>query len=195
MEKIELKNAKLMGGIGAILPLVASVFIRRGFGLSFIFGVASIILILMALNEISKKVQKPDIFSNYLTGFILQHINYFVMLIFAFVGGFALIFSFANGFMGRMRGFGFGMILVLLVIYVLFVVSYYYIKKSFDAISDSLSNQHFKTAGMLLYYGSILLIVFGLGAILMFVGEIFEIIGFFSLPDEIEIGAPSEPQG
>jgi len=69
---------------------------------------------------------------------------------------------------------------------VLIVVSFYYVKKSFDLIGESLSNQNFKIAGLLLFIGAILLIVFGIGALVMFVGEIFEIIGFFTLPDEIE---------
>ncbi|BAL81525.1 DUF996 domain-containing protein [Caldisericum exile] len=195
MEKVELRNAKLMGGIGAILPLIGSLFVRRGYGLSFILGVASIILILMALNEISKKVQNPDIFSNYLTGFILQLINYFVMLIFVVVGGLALIFSFGTGFMGGLRGLGFRAILLLLVIYGLLIASNYFVKKSFDAVGDSLSNQHFKTAGMLLFIGAILTIVFGIGLIIVLIGEIFEIIGFFTLPDEIGGDVSKEPQG
>jgi len=186
MEKVDLRNAKLMGGIGAILPLVGSLFLKRVYGLSFILSITSIVLILMALNEISNKVENHEIFSNYFTGFILQIIGYIVLIIFAVVGGLALIFRFGMGFIGGLRSLGIPAALLLFAFYVLIVVSFYYVKKSFDLIGESLSNENFKTAGLLLFIGAILLIVFGIGALVMFVGEIFEIVGFFTLPDEIE---------
>ena len=186
MEKVDLRNAKLMGGIGAILPLVGSLFLKRVYGLSFILSITSIVLILMALNEISNKVENHEIFSNYFTGFILQIIGYIVLIIFAVVGGLALIFRFGMGFIGGLRSLGIPAALLLFAFYVLIVVSFYYVKKSFDLIGESVSNQNFKTAGLLLFIGAILLIVFGIGALVMFVGEIFEIVGFFTLPDEIE---------
>lgn len=186
MEKVNLRNAKLMGGIGAILPLVGSLLLRKVYGLSFILSITSIVLILMALNEISNKVENREIFSNYLTGFILQIIGYIVLIIFAVVGGLALLTGLGMGFLGALRSLGATAILLLIAFYVLIVVSFYYVKKSFDLIGDALSNQYFRTAGLLLFIGAILLIIFGIGALVMFVGEIFEIIGFFTLPDEIE---------
>lgn len=194
MEKIELRNAKLMGGIGAILPLLGSLFLRNASGLSFVFSIASIILILMALNEIAKKTKNVDIFSNYLTGFILQIIGYIVLIIFAVVGGIAMLFSLGMGFMGGLRHLGIGAILLLLAFYILLIISYFFVKKSFDLIAEELSNQNFRTAGLLLFIGSILIILFGIGFVVMLIGEIFEIIGFFTLPDEIEKGSPVEPQ-
>jgi len=196
MEKVDLRNAKLMGGIGAILPLVGSLFLKRVYGLSFILSITSIVLILMALNEISNKVENHEIFSNYFTGFILQIIGYIVLIIFAVVGGLALIFRFGMGFMGGLRSLGIPAALLLFAFYILIVVSFYYVKKSFDLIGESLSNPNFKTAGLLLFIGAILLIVFGIGVLVMFVGEIFEIVGFFTLPDEIEkVGTQDIQQG
>jgi uncharacterized membrane protein len=196
MEKVDLRNAKLMGGIGAILPLVGSLFLKRVYGLSFILSITSIVLILMALNEISNKVGNHEIFSNYFTGFILQIIGYIVFIIFAVVGGLALIFRFGMGFMGGLRSLGIPAALLLFAFYILIVVSFYYVKKSFDLIGESLSNPNFKTAGLLLFIGAILLIVFGIGVLVMFVGEIFEIVGFFTLPDEIEkVGTQDIQQG
>jgi len=37
MEKVDLRNAKLMGGIGAILPLVAGLFFRNSTIMSLLF--------------------------------------------------------------------------------------------------------------------------------------------------------------
>ena len=146
--------------------------------------------------KFSNKVGNHEIFSNYFTGFILQIIGYTVFIIFAVVGGLALIFRFGMGFMGGLRSLGIPAALLLFAFYILIVVSFYYVKKSFDLIGESLSNPNFKTAGLLLFIGAILLIVFGIGVLVMFVGEIFEIVGFFTLPDEIEkVGTQDIQQG
>jgi len=55
MEKVDLRNAKLMGGIGAILPLVAGLFFRNSTIMSLLFSVVSIVLIFMSLSDISKR--------------------------------------------------------------------------------------------------------------------------------------------
>jgi len=55
MEKINLRNAKLLGGIGAILPLVSMLFSMSLQVVGLMLSIASIVLILMSLNEISKK--------------------------------------------------------------------------------------------------------------------------------------------
>ena len=188
MEKVDLRNAKLLGGIGAVIPFISALFLRRGTFLSLILSIASIVLILVALNEISNKMRKGEIFSYYLTGFIVQVIGYIVLIIFAIFGGLSLLLGLGFGSFGALRTLGFGSILLLLAFYVLLIVSYYYIKLSFDTLSETLNVPHFKTAGLLLFIGAILLIIV-VGALVMLVGEIFEIIAFFSIPDEVEINS------
>jgi len=65
------------------------------------------------------------------------------------------------------------------------IVSFYYVKKSFEKVGEVLNNGHFKTAGLLLFIGMILVVIF-VGVFVLLVGQIFEIIAFFTLPDEIE---------
>lgn len=192
MERIDLRNAKLMGGIGAILPLVGGLIFRNSLTLTLIFSIASIVLVFMSLNDISKKTKTPEIFSYYLTGFILSIVAEVVLLVFAFVGGATALFSILSGSLAGFRGLGIGAILILLACYGLMVAAYYYIKKSFDSAAAALNNQHFKTAGLLLFIGTILLIIV-IGALVLLVGVIFEIVAFFSIPDELEIGTPPPP--
>jgi len=85
-----------------------------------------------------------------------------------------------------------GIILLLLVAWVISIIGSYFIKSSFDEISKKTGEKNFKTAGLLLFLGAILLIAFGTGAIVSLVGGIFEIIAFFSLPDEL--AKPEETQ-
>lgn len=185
MEK-DLRNAKLMGGIGAILPLIGLLFARRVYGFSTLLSVASIVLILLALKEISQKTMQEEIFSLYLTGFIIQVIGYVVLMFFALFGGLAAILSMGFSGFGAIRSLGVGLMLILLAFYVLNIISSYYIKKSFEKVSEATNNPNFRTAGLLLFLGAIFLILFGIGIIIYFVGIIFEIIGFFSLPDVLK---------
>ena len=192
MGEVNLRNAKLMGGIGAILPLVAGLFFRNSTIMSLLFSVVSIVLIFMSLSDISKKTKTPEIFSYYLIGFILSIVSYIILIIFVFVGGANVLFSILTGSLAGFRALGAGAVAILLAYYGLMVASYYYTKKSFDSASVALNNPHFKTAGLLLFLGTILLIIV-IGALVLLVGVIFEIVAFFSIPDELEIGTPPPP--
>jgi len=70
-----------------------------------------------------------------------------------------------------------------LIVYGIIVARSYYLKKSFEEIAKETSIEHFKTAGNLMFIGSILTIV-GIGIIIYFIGYIFEVVSFFSLKTE-----------
>jgi uncharacterized membrane protein len=186
MEKIELENAKYIGATGVILSLAGLLSVWK-FGYSIVFSIVSSVFILISLNTISKKVENHKIFSNYLTGFILQVIYSIVFIISEIKGVATLIIVFGRGFIGidRFGNIGANDIIAFMVFYIFFVISYYFVKKSLDLIRDTLSNKHFKIAGLFLFVGAILGILFGVGFFVMFIGEIFAIIGFFAIPDEV----------
>lgn len=174
---MDLKNAKILGGVGAIL-MFGILFKRFGSFLT----IVGVILTLIALKEISDKFKKPEIFSNYLVAFIL-HIVSTLLIIFSAVSAIlslAFIFSFRWGF-----HLGIGTIILLLFVYAIMVVSGYFVKKSFEGVADATGVSYFRTAGLLIFIGAILLILFLLGGIVALVGYVFEIVAFFSLPDQI----------
>jgi len=71
-------------------------------------------------------------------------------------------------------------LLVLVIIYILMVVSGYFIKASLNEVGEKLNDSNFKTAGLLIFLGNLLSILFGLGFIIVFVGDIFLAIVFFN---------------
>lgn len=178
---MDLKNAKLLGGIGAIL-MFGVLFKKFGTFLT----IVGVILTLIALKDLADKFKRSEIFSNYLIAFIL-HIVISILFI---VGSIASLFALGLTLLFSFRlsvHLGAGFIILLVVLYALYAVSGYFVKKSFDEVSDATKVTHFRTAGLLLFIGAVLLIVFGLGALIALIGYVFEIVAFFSLPDSISL--------
>jgi len=207
---MELKQPKILGGLGAIFILC---FIIPVIG--WILSIVGFILTAIAIKEISDKVKDKPIFTNYLISIIL----YFVSGVTAIIGSIIFFFNAVvknldkfenfdnwNGFndfgireFNRFGGFPkikefltiigskiWILVLILAIAWVIFVIAGYFTKSSFDKLVEKIKIDNFKTAGILIFIGSILTILFGVGFIIILVGVIFEIISFFSLPDIYE---------
>ncbi|HOK18121.1 MAG TPA: DUF996 domain-containing protein [Caldisericia bacterium] len=207
---MELKQAKILGGLGAIFILCFVIPV-----IGWILSIVGFILTAIAIKEISDKVKDKPIFTNYLISIIL----FFVSGVTAIIGSIIFFFSAVvnnidkfknfnnwNGFNDfGIRDFNFFrgspeirdflttigskiwiLILILAIAWVIFVVAGYFTKSSFDRLVEKIKIDNFKTAGLLIFIGSILTILFGVGFIIILVGVIFEIISFFSLPDIYE---------
>jgi uncharacterized membrane protein len=203
--KMDLKTAKLMGGIGAILTLFILIPV-----IGWLLGVAGLVLVLISIKTISDAAKEKGIFTNYLVAAILSFIGSLAFLF----GGAALMFTKVGVFGDRARNFAIGrgiinhglwnnrmigpnmlgshpglvivaVVIAIAVAWVIAIIAGYFTKSSFEKISEKTGEKNFKTAGLLIFLGSILLVLFGAGAIVLLVGVIFEIIAFFSLPDKI----------
>jgi uncharacterized membrane protein len=160
----DLKNAKILGGVGAILTLVNLGFI--GF-----------ILKLLAVKNIAEATGRGEIFSKYLWAAIL---NILGSLIFVGTAWGAMLGS------PKSPGFGFGMLSIGgLVAAILMIAGVWFMKQSYDMISEETGVGLFHTTALLYIFGAILLIVL-VGAILIVIAAVLEIVAFFSLPDELE---------
>ena len=160
----DLKNAKILGGIGAILTLVNLGFI--GF-----------ILKLLAVKNIAEATGRGEIFSKYLWAAILAIIADLV-LISAFIGSMGTLSESPEQVIG-MIGFG-GFIAI-----VLLIIGMWFMKQSYDMIAEETGVGTFRTVAKLYIIGAILLVVL-IGAFLILIAAILEIVAFFSLPDSIE---------
>ncbi len=160
----DLKNAKLLGGIGAILTLVGVGFI--GF-----------ILKLLAVKNIAEATGRGEIFSKYLWAAILAIIADLV-LISVFIGSMGSLSESPEQVIGVM-GFG-GIIAIILLI-----VGVWFMKQSYDMIAEETGVGTFHTVAKLYIIGAILLIVI-IGVFLILIAAILEIVAFFALPDSIE---------
>jgi uncharacterized membrane protein len=194
---VELGNAKILGGIGAILMLI-------GVFIPYIGPIASIIglvLVFIAVKTISEITKDNEIFRNYLMNFILSIISIVAIVVimlvaFGVAGGFAWITSLETAkitdfesfwtYFGSMIGACF---LALIVGWILSILAALYLRKSYNSIAEHTKVDLFKTTGLLYFIGAITTIVL-IGFIISAIARIIEIVAYFSLPDKL----PSETQ-
>lgn len=201
---MDLTQAKILGGIGAILILCLIIP-----SIGWILSIAGFILTLISVYKISKVVNENSIFYNYLTSVIL----YFVSIITAITIFIVSILRFIiknienikpdywEGFdnfgwkdLPRIRNFLplikeqiWIFLLIVIAIWVILIIAGLFTNISFNRIAEKVKIENFKTSGLLIFIGSILTIILGIGFIIILIGVIFEIISFFSLPDRFEI--------
>jgi uncharacterized membrane protein len=198
--KMDLRTAKILGGIGAILTLFFIIPFAGWF-----LSIAGVILVLISVKTISDLTKEHKIFTNYLVAAILSFVGSLALLF----GGAALMFRKAGFFADGLRNFSIGhglwnygmmcpdtrgghpglvilaVVITIVVAWVFSIVAGYFTKSSFDEMGKKTGEKNFKTAGLLIFLGSIFLVLFGAGVIVLLVGVIFEIIAFFSLPNKL----------
>ena len=214
-----LESSKNLGGIGAILIIVASLafFVQPLF--SFI-GIVGIILILIALHGLAEVYQDRGIFNNALIAFVAVIVGVAVTV----VGLYYLFFTSAYitdllkvlypGFNGDWTNLPnltpntnanpndlvpfIGPILsVLSGTWVFSIIASFFVWRSLKSVAAKSTVGMFATSGILMLIGSILLIAFGLGAILMGIAILLLAIAFFQLKQHgepaPEFATPSPP--
>jgi uncharacterized membrane protein len=194
----KLSDAKIFGGIGAILMILTAV---PTFGI--ILSLVGIILVFIAVKYISDETKDKSIFNNYLYFFIITIIGVVVagaILIYTFLdaGGMSYINELQNlAYSDPMAVFEtiqpllMGFIVALVAFWVLMIVSAIFLKKSFDKIGDITNVKLFKTTGLVYLIGALTIIIFGLGLVIILIALIIEIIAFFSLPENLHSQASS----
>ncbi len=159
----KLGDAKTIGGVGSILLFIPGV------------NIIGYILILVAGKWVSDAVGDKSIF---------DHMLYAVIT--GIVGAVAAVFIIFSGAIFGVFTLGIGAILGLLVglavAWIAFIISSIFIRQAYDKMAAKLGVGSFKTAGMLYFIGSILIIIL-VGFIILFVADIFQIIAFFSIPE------------
>jgi len=150
-----------------------------------ILAIIGLILLLRSLKEFSGYYQDEKIYSEALKG-----IKYYVVAIIAIAVAIGAIVAgawsatqFTNPFVFT-AGFGVGLIAFiagLVTAFVFFVLAASHLKTTFNKLAEYSGEQLFTTAGTLLWLGSILTIVFGIGLLLILVAWIIATIGFFTM--------------
>lgn len=173
---MNIREAKILGGVGAILSLVGVVIPKVGWLISII----GFVLLYLGYKKISDAVGKPEITSSIIIAIILGIVS---SLIIAFgVGSTILgVFSVMRSGRGGLVALG---IILFIVAWLLAIFSYYFYRKALDTTNEATNVSSFKTAGLLMFIGAILMIIV-VGFIVIIIGRIFEIIAFFSLPDNL----------
>jgi len=169
---MEIKDAKLMGGIGSILALLS--FIPKA---GWIISLVGFILVIIAIKKITDATNRDDVFNDYLKGAIINIVG---SIIISLAGGGLAIMA----IMRRHGGVAIGVIVAFVIAWVVMIVGTYFMKKGLVGLSEVTGEKNFATAGNLFFWGAVLLII-AVGGIVSLVGYIFQIIAFFSLPDTI----------
>ena len=139
----------------------------------------------MGMKGFATFYQDNEIYQNALTGVI-----YYIIALVA-VG--AAVIGFTIGFFTLGLGFILG-IAGLVVAFVFYILAASHLRTTFKDLAQKSGEQSFNTAGMLLWWGAILTIIF-VGLILIFIAWIFAAIGFFSMKTTQQQPYSSQQQG
>jgi uncharacterized membrane protein len=185
-----ISNAKTLGGVGAILVLLAPAP-----SVGWILGIAGFILLLIAVRNISDFLEDSSIFNNMLVAIVLGIVGIIVGSV--VVAGSFYRFLGQNNLTPNSFGANFNpstvptgdwvaLILTALaglaVIWILLIVSAVYVRRSYTTIATKLNVHAFATAGLLYLIGAATTI-FLVGFLLIFVAEIMLAVAFFSIDE------------
>jgi uncharacterized membrane protein len=200
-----LESSKVIGGVGAILMLIGVFPAINYLGILELIGV---IMILVGLHGVGEHFHEPNIFKNALFSVIAIIVGVVAAVAIAFTVVLTNIRSFIyqlypgwNGDWASLSGMTpdtsqftsgnfdvttlypliIGVLAVLGIIWIFAIISMFFARRSLKQVSDKSSVGLFGTAGLLLLIGAILIIAFGLGLILMWIGMLLLAIAFFQL--------------
>jgi uncharacterized membrane protein len=156
-----LSNANIIGGIGSVLTALGV----------FPLGVIGIILILIALNQYSKILNRPSIFQFGSRWGIILFASSIVSILFA-------------GISAVSGNSTFWLVVAVAVIYVASIYAVVDFEKALVELSDALNHKLFRTAGAIIFAGTLLspLII---PVLLIFAGFIVLAVAFFTAPKDV----------
>jgi uncharacterized membrane protein len=150
--------------------------------------IIGVFLLLSAIKGFSTYYQDPAMYDNAFKGFI-----YYIIAAIAFavafgllIAGFVSIFFIALGIIG--------FIAALVVAFIFYVMAAKRLRTTLNDLAQKTGEHSFETAGMLLWWGAILTIIF-IGGILIFIAWLFVIIGFISMKTPGQPVYQQQPQG
>jgi len=177
--------SKTLCGEGSILLLL---FVIPYVG--WILAIIGVILLLRGLKELASYYQDNEIYQNSLTGikyYIIALVAAGVAITAILIGvGTATGFKY-NSHFTLTAGFGIGLAVFfggLIIAFIFFILAAMRLRETFNALAQKSGEHSFATVASLLWWGSLLTIVFGLGFILIFIAWIFAVIGFFSMKSQ-----------
>jgi uncharacterized membrane protein len=190
-----------MGGVGSILVLLSFVP-----SVGFVLGIVGLVLVLIAVKQISDAMNDREIFNNVLMAVIIPWVAVGINL----AVGLGLVmyavptiakvdgdYLAEGGYSGTdvvlppLPTFLDLPIITLMMVFgtwAALIVSAWFLKKGYERIAVRTGTKTFRTVGRLYFYGALLIIVL-IGAILAFIAAILQIKAFFSLSES----PPSQP--
>lgn len=178
-----LAQVKRVGGVGSIIALVGGLVPWVGP----VVALVGLVLVLLAVKKIADMVADQAIFTNYLIFFVLNIIGAVALV--ATAGGAAAL-ALSGGLSAGLTT----LLIGLALFWVFLLTGAIFLRKSFNEIAAKLNHKMFATTALLYLIGAALIIAFGIGAIIVLVAYILQIVAFFTLPDRPAGAAPAAPQ-
>ena len=188
--------SKTLAGEGAVMLLLSLVPY-----VGWVLGIVGVVLLLKGMKELSLYYQDEKIYQNSWTG-----VKYYIVaLVAAAVSIVAMVigvasatgFTFAEDFFVLTAGFGVGLAAFLagiVVAFVFYVLAALNLRRTFNTLAEKSGEKSFRTAGDLLWYGSIFTILL-VGFIMIFIAWIYTTIGFFSMKSRQYQQYPQQTNG
>ncbi len=180
-----LAQAKTLGGIGSILILLGIVPFA-----GVILFIVGFIMVLMAVKYISENVEDKAIFNNMLIAVILAIVGMIIGIAVLIAGRlFPFLREFRQSYYPsmimepRMYSFIATLIIALIIVWVFYIGSAIFLRKSYTAVAARLNISMFNTAALLYLIGAVLAIIL-VGFIVIYVAEILQTVAFFSIPEK-----------
>lgn len=184
------KSTKLMGAWGYIALIVGS--ITGGFfPLIKLLALAGAIIVLIAYVRASNELGRPEIRTNAIIALVIDVVAV-VLIIFLLGAGIATAVLHHRGHEMPGALFGTSAIIGGLVGWILAIVGSWFWYKASVPLAEGTGVDLYKTGGLLIFIGAITIVVFGLGAIVMLIGEILQTVAFFSTPENAERTSPAD---
>jgi uncharacterized membrane protein len=190
---ISLEPNRTLGGVGALLIAIGCLFP--------FLSLVGIILVLIAMRGLADYYKDDSLFQNALYGFIFGLVGAAAAIV-LFIALFLTTFTVTTTVSGpgpsvtasALSFLGF-IILILIVAFVFLFIEAIFYRRAFDSLSVKSGEKTFETAGLMLLIGSILVLAFGIGFVLLLVGWILAAVGFFSMkePTTRAAGPPPPP--
>lgn len=181
----ELKNIKLLGGIGSLF-IVSGVFLF-GIVVGIVLQMVGITLLSIAIKKISDAYPEKKIFTNFLIGFLVRSIG-LIFALFVFIIFIIPLAIHPNSTNAEFLSV-IGIFVSLVLSYGGYVVGGAYYQRCFLSIHEITNNDLFKWAGILVFWGSVASIIL-VGLIVVWIGWILLTVAFFTV-QETEGQSPS----
>jgi len=205
VQKMSIETSKILGGIGALLMFLGVIPYINSYGAIELIG---IILVMVALYDLSRHYNDGSIFNNALYGIVMGVAGVLISVAVVFIAVLTSLTDFLyevfpdwNGDFTALSGltpdpsnidlsniglFLGGLFAVLIVLWVFSILVAFFFRRSFGTLSEKSGVGLFSTTGLLLLIGAVLIIIFGVGLILIWISALLLAIAFFQLKPQQE---------
>jgi len=178
-----LAQAKTLGGVGSILILLTIIPYA-----GIIFGIVGFVLVLVAVKDISDALGDKSIINNMIIAVILAIVGMAAGFAIALASLFPFFREFRPGYDSsmfvypRIYGFLASLIFALIIVWIFYIISAFFLRKSYNTIASRLNINMFEKSALLFLIGAALTIIL-VGFIVIFVAEVLQTVAFFSIPE------------